>query len=214
MKYLFLSFIVVLCFVSCKKDSPAIESINTNNSSDSLTYQPKNAGSKWFYTRVSNILSIATIDSFYFTSLNYDTTAYGSSFHVFKDDFLGNQYIRQDAGKYYTIITNSTNKPQILVLDTSKNLNEWWQGGVNGNDTYSYKIVERIPSYSLDNFTFRNVIKVYGERVQSSGGVNTITLKGDVYYAQGVGQIKSDLTGLILGNPASAAIKIRRLDLK
>lgn len=211
MKYLFVSFIILISVSSCKKSSPAIESINTNNSSDSLTYQPKNAGSKWFYTRVTANI---TIDSFYFTSLNYDTTAYGSSFHVFKDDFLGNQYIRQDAGKYYTIITNSTNKPQILVLDTSKNLNEWWQGGVNGNDTYSYKIVERIPSYSLDNFTFRNVIKVYGERVQSSGGVNTITLKGDVYYAQGVGQIKSDLIGLLAGNPISVAIKIKRLDLK
>jgi hypothetical protein len=210
MKYLLLGFIILMSFISCKKNSPAIESINTNNSSDSLTYQPKNAGSKWFYTRVTNL----GIDSFYFTSLNYDTTAYGSSFHVFKDDFLGNQYIRQDAGKYYTIITNSTNKPQILVLDTSKNLNEWWQGGVNGNDTYSYKIVERIPSYSLDNFTFRNVIKVYGERVQNNGGVNTITLKGDVYYAQGVGNIKSDLVGIVGGLQISAAIKIKRLDLK
>jgi hypothetical protein len=214
MKYLFLSFIVVLCFMSCKKDSPAIESINTNNSSDSLTYQPKNAGSKWFYTRLTTTIITTNLDSFYFTSLNYDTTAYSSSFHVFKDDFLGNQYIRQDAGKYYTLLTGSTNKPQILVLDTSKNLNEWWQGGVNGNDTYSYKIVERIPSYTLDNFTFRNVIKVYGERVQNNGGVNTITLKGDVYYAQGVGNIKSDLIGTFLGNQITTAIKIRRLDLK
>jgi hypothetical protein len=210
MKYLLLCFMVLMCFISCKKSSPAIESINTNNSSDSLTYQPKNAGSKWFYTRVTTL----GIDSFYFTSLNYDTTAYGSSFHVFKDDFLGNQYIRQDGGKYYTIITNSTNKPQILVLDTSKNLNEWWQGGVNGNDTYSYKIVERIPSYSLDNFTFRNVIKVYGERVQNNGGVNTVTLKGDIYYAQGVGQIKSDLIFIIGGIQQQVAIKIKRLDLK
>jgi hypothetical protein len=214
MKYPLLGFIALMFIISCTKSSPAIESINTNNSSDSLTYQPKNAGSKWFYTRVTTILSIPTIDSFYFTSLNYDTTAYSSSFHVFKDDFLGNQYIRQDGGKYYTLLTASSNKPQILVLDTSKNLNEWWLGGVNGNDNYSYKIVERMPSYSLDNFIFRNVIKVYGERVQSSGGVNTITLKGDIYYAQGVGQIKSDLIGIIGGNPVNVAVKIRRLDLK
>jgi hypothetical protein len=210
MKYPLVGFIVLVFFFSCKKGNPPIENIQLNNSKDSLTYQPKTEGSRWLYTR--NIANL-TLDSFYFTSLSYDTTAYGSTFHVFKDDFQGNQYIRQDGGKYYTLITSSTNKPQVLVLDTSKSINEWWQGGVNGNDTYSYKIVEKIPLYTLDNFVFKNVYKVYGERTQNNAGVITTTLKGDIYYAQGVGQVKSDLIGIQGAVQIPVFIKIKKLFL-
>jgi hypothetical protein len=208
MKYLLLCFVIVLSFMACKK--PAIESINTNNSRDSLTYQPKVAGSKWTYVR--NALGQNV--TYNFTRLSYDSSAYGNPFPVFSSDIDANQYIRQDVNKYYTILTGSTLKPELLVLDVSKNINDSWVGGTNGNDTYTYTIKDKIPSYILDGFTFRNVIKVYSERRTTSGGTSTVTLSGNVYYAQGIGQIQLDGFVVLGGTQVPVSTKVINVDLK
>lgn len=198
----------LLCFVACKK--PAIEAINTNNTKDSLTYQPKVPGSRWIYVRTALGQNV----TYNFTRLTYDTSAYGNSFPVFSSDVDPNQYIRQDVNKYYTILTGSTLKPELLVLDVSKNVNESWVGGTNGNDTYTYTIKDKIPSYVLDGFTFKNVIKVYSERTTTSGGVTSVTLSGNVYYAQGIGQIQLDGYVVVSGNQVPVTTKVINVDLK
>ena len=207
MKYLIPIFICLLSFIACKKAT--IQSVNTNNSKDSLTYQPKVAGSKWVYRRT--IGGIQNTD-YTFICLSNDTTAYGSTFKSFSSDDNAtnklNQYIRQDGDKYYNILTGSTNKPQLLVLDAARNVNESWLGGVNGSDTYTYTMKEKIPVYVLDNFTFKNVLVVHLERT----GPNPIS--ADTYYAQGVGQVQSVGTVTIGGNNVSAVVKLQTLDLK
>ncbi len=208
MKYLMFPILSLLCFVACKK--PAIEAINTNNTKDSLTYQPKVPGSRWIYVRTALGQNV----TYNFTRLTYDTSAYGNSFPVFSSDVDPNQYIRQDVNKYYTILTGSTLKPELLVLDVSKNVNESWVGGTNGNDTYTYTIKDKIPSYVLDGFTFKNVIKVYSERTTTSGGVTSVTLSGNVYYAQGIGQIQLDGYVVVSGNQVPVTTKVINVDLK
>ena len=116
MKYILLIFTCLLSLIACKKST--IESIQTNNTRDSLTYQPKVPGSKWTYRRIVGGIQNTT---FTFLRLTTDTAAYSSSFQIFSSDDNTtsnlNQYVRQDGNKYYSILTGSTNKPQLLVLD-------------------------------------------------------------------------------------------------
>jgi len=207
MKYLFASFILFLSVTACKKAT--IDSINTNNTRDSLTYQPKVPGSKWTYRRTVGGIQNTT---FTFLRLTTDTTAYGSAFQTFSSDDNPsgnpNQHIRQDGNKYYSILTGSTNKPQLLVLDADKNVGESWLGGINGSDTYTYTMKEKIPSFQLDGFTFKNVLVVTLNRT----GPNPAT--GDTYYAQGVGQVKSTGTVTLGGITVSADVKVLTVDLK
>lgn len=203
MKYLISIIICLLSLVACKKST--IESINTNNSRDSLTYQPKVSGSKWVYKRIVGGVQSTTYS---FVRLSTDTVAYGSTFQTFSSDDNAtnqvNQYIRQESDKYYNILTASTNKPQLLVLDAAKNINESWVGGTNGSDTYTYTMKNKIPVYVLDGFTFKNVLVVHLER----SGPNP--LSGDTYYAQGIGQVQS--FGSAAGVPVN--VKLITLDLK
>lgn len=197
----------LISFSACKKTK--VESINTNNSRDSLTYQPKVPGSAWTYIRTVGGVSNTTYS---FVRLSTDTVAYGSTFQIFSSDDNAtsglNQYIRQDSLKYYSILTASTNKPQLLVLDASKNVNESWIGGVNGSDTYTFTMKEKIPVYVLDNFTFKNVLVVHLEK----SGPNPVS--GDTYYAQGVGQVKSEGTATVGGTTVSVNVKVITVDLK
>ena len=203
MKYFISIFISLLSLIACKKAT--IQSVNTNNSKDSLTYQPKVPGSKWTYRRT--IGGFQNTD-YTFIRLTTDTTAYGATFQSFSSDDNAtnkvNQYIRQEGNKYYNILTASTNKPQLLVLDAERNVNETWLGGVNGSDTYTYTMKQKIPVYTLDGFTFKNVLVVHLERT----GPNP--LSADTYYAQGVGQVQS--IGTI--NNINAVVKLLTLDLK
>ena len=207
MKYLLSIVVCLLSLIACKKAT--IESVNTNNSKDSLTYQPKVPGSKWVYRRT--IAGIQNTD-YTFIRLTTDTTAYGATFQSFSSDDNAtnklNQYIRQEGDKYYNILPASTNKPQLLVLDAARNVNESWLGGVNGSDTYTYTMKQKIPVYTLDGFTFKNVLVVHLERT----GPNP--LSGDTYYAQGVGQVQSIGTVNVGGNNVSATVKLITLDLK
>ncbi len=209
MKYVIGSFIVILVVISCKKAT--IETINTNNSRDSLTYQPKVPGSKWEYKRTIPSLPIFNL-TYKFLRLTTDTTAYGSTFQIFSSDDNStngvNQYIRQEGNKYYTILTNSTNKPALLVLDADKNVNESWLGGTNGTDTYTYTMKQKIPVYVLDNFTFKNVLVVHLDRT----GPNPLSV--DTYYAQGVGQVKSEGLFSFGGINANGEIKLINLYLQ
>jgi hypothetical protein len=209
MKYLLFLFTILLGFSACKKNT-VIESIETAvGSRDSLSYQPSVPGSTWLYTRTIPLL--APVD-YNFVSLNYDTSHLGFTFHVFSDDLNGNQYIRQDGGKYYTIFTPGTTKPQLLVLDTSKAINQSWVGGVNGDETFTYTIKEKIPSLVIDALTFRNVYRVYNERTKTLTGA--VTTSGDIFYAQGVGLIKSDLVIVNGGISYPVSIKIKRATIK
>ena len=207
MKYLILIFISLISLIACKKAT--IQSVNTNNTKDSLTYQPKVPGSKWTYRRT--IGGFQNTD-YTFIRLTTDTTAYGATFQSFSSDDNAtnkvNQYIRQEGNKYYNILTASTNKPQLLVLDAARNVNESWLGGVNGSDTYTYTMKEKIPVYTLDGFTFKNVLVVHLERT----GPNP--LSADTYYAQGVGQVQTVGTVTVGGNNVSAVVKLLTLDLK
>ena len=207
MKALIFSLVMLVFLVACNK--PKIESIDTNNSSDSLSYQPKIPGSKWTYRRTIGGFQNVTYN---IIRLSTDTVAYSSTFQIFGSDDNttnnANQYFRQDGDKYYNILTASTNKPQILFLDASKNVNESWLGGVNGSDTYTFTMKQKISSYVLDNFTFKNVLVVHLERT----GPNPIS--ADTYYAQGVGQVKSD--GTVTGGNISTTVNVKviTVDLK
>ncbi len=205
MKYCYLIIAVtIVFFTSCKK--PKIESVNTNNSKDSLTYQPSVSGSRWTYERV---VAGITSTTYNYERLNKDTLAWGSTYNVFSNDGdnYGNQYFRNSNGKYYNLLSASTNKPEILILDTTKNIGESWLGGVNGSDTYTYTMKQKISSYQLDGFTFRNVLVVHAERTNGSG---SSTLSGDTYYAQGVGQVQT--IGTVSG--VGINIKLKTVDLK
>ena len=203
MKYLIPVLFCLLSLIACKKAT--IQSVNTNNTRDSLTYQPKVPGSKWVYKRVVGGVQSTT---YTFIRLSTDTVAYGSTFQSFSSDDnatnMVNQYIRQEGDKYYNILTASTNKPQLLVLDAARNINESWLGGMNGSDTYTYTMKDKIPIYNLDGFTFKNVLVVHLDRT----GPNPIS--ADTYYAQGVGQVQS--IGTV--NAISAIVKLQTLDLK
>jgi hypothetical protein len=204
MKYLLSILICISFFVACKK--PKIESVNTNNSVDSLTYQPKVPGSRWTYTKT---IFLSNSD-YNFLRLTTEATINGKTYPVFYSDdptIGGEQYIRQDGDKYYSVLTASTTKPELLVLDVSKNVNESWVGGVNGSDTYTYTMKEKYPFYALDNFIFKNVLRI--GQVRTNGSGNT-TLSGDTYYAQGIGMVKTD--GTISGIPVS--IKLKSIDLR
>ncbi len=201
MKYLTIVVLLSLALLACKK--PVVESVVTNNSRDSLTYQPSVVGSRWTYSR--NALGVNT--NYNFIRLTTDTTINGEVFNMFNSDIDGTQYIRKSNGKYYSILTASTNKPALLVLDTAKNINESWVGGVNGSDTYTYTMKQKIPVYVLDGFTFKNVLVVHAERTTTSG---TSTLSADTYYAQGIGQVKTE--GVVSGIPGT--IKLISVDLK
>ncbi len=204
MKYLFL--ISIVFFAACKK--PKIESVNTNNSADSLTYQPKVPGSRWTYTRTTPLGN----SDYNFLRLTTEATINGKIYPIFYSDdsnpsIGGEQYIRQDGDKYYSVLTASTTKPELLVLDVSKNINESWIGGVNGSDTYTYTMKEKYPIFLLDNFIFKNVLIIGQVRTNGSGN---ITLSGDTYYAQGIGMILT--SGSISGIPVS--IKLKSIDLR
>ena len=203
MKYPISILILIALIASCNK--PKIISVNLNNSRDSLTYQPSVPGSKWTYRRTIAAVSVTNYD---FTRTSTDTSVSGKMFKVYSSTSGdGNQYIRQDAGKYYSIFTASTNKPELLILDTARRVGETWLGGVNGSDTYNFTMKEKIPIYQLDGFTFKNVLVVRQERTNGSG---TVTLQGDTYFAQGVGQVYS--VGSASGIPVT--VKLLTLDLK
>ncbi len=207
MKYILPIIIPLLSMVACKKAT--IQSVNTNNSRDSLTYQPKVPGSKWVYKRTIGGIQNTT---YTFIRLSTDTVIYSSTFQTFSSDDNAtngvNQYIKQEGDKYYNILTASTNKPQLLFLDAARNINESWLGGVNGSDTYTFTMKDKIPIYVLDGFTFKNVLVVHLERT----GPNP--LSGDTYYAQGVGQVQSIGKVNVSGNNLSANVKLITLDLK
>lgn len=207
MKILYLLFASLFLISACKKAK--IESVNTNNSKDSLTYQPKVPGSVWTYRRT--VGGIQNTD-FTFVRLAADTTAYGSIFQVFSSDDNStnglNQYTRQDGNKYYNILTASTNKPQLLILDAAANVGDTWLGGTNGSDTYTFSMKQKIPIYTLDNFTFKNVLVVHLDRT----GPNP--LSADTYYAQGVGQVKSEGTISFGGITTSINLKVLTVNLK
>ena len=203
MKYTISILILIALIASCNK--PKIISVNLNNSRDSLTYQPSVPGSKWTYRRTIAAVSVTNYD---FIRTSADTSVNGKMFKVYSSTSGdGNQYIRQDAGKYYSIFTASTNKPELLILDTARRVGETWLGGVNGSDTYNFTMKEKIPIYQLDGFTFKNVLVVRQERTNGSG---TVTLQGDTYFAQGVGQVYS--VGSASGIPVT--VKLLTLDLK
>jgi hypothetical protein len=202
-------FVVIVFTASCKKEKP-IEAINTNNSRDSLTYQPYVPGSEWKYSRLATGFFERTVTT---TRLNRDTILNSKTYQVYSNtgDILSNYYEifnRQDGSKYFQIVPNSTNATEVMVLDTTKAVNETWIGGVNGNDQYSYTIVQKFPTYVLDNFTFRNVYKVYAERRKLSTQV--LTDSGNTFYAQGIGLIYSDAT--IQG--ITGSLKLISLNLK
>lgn len=198
-----LALICLLILSACKK--PKIENIQTNNTRDSLTYQPKVAGSKWTYNRyAAGGLSNTNYD---FIRRATDSSYLGKIFNLYDNNADGLQLLRQEGNKYYQVLTASTNKPELLVLDTDKNIGESWVGGTNGSDTYSYSITQKIPLYALEGFNFKNTIVVHQERKNSSGN---ITLNVDSYYAQGVGLVKSEGTVSGIG----VTIKLLVLDLK
>ena len=207
MKTFIFSFVLLISLAACKKTK--IESVNMNNSSDSLSYQPKVPGSKWSYIRTVGGFQNTTYN---LLRLSTDTISYGSTFQIFSSNDnstnSANQYFRQEGDKYYSILTASTNKPQILFLDAAKNVNETWVGGVNGTDTYTFTMKQKIASYSLDNFTFKNVLVVHLDR----SGPNP--LSADTYYAQGIGQVKSEGTVTGGGVTASVNVKVLTVDLK
>ncbi len=66
---------------------------------------------------------------------------------------------------------------------------------------------QKLPTYSLDGFTFKNVLVINQKRTKPDG---TITLNGNTFYAQGVGQVKSE--GTVSG--VSVTIKLISVDLK
>ncbi len=207
MKYLIPILFCIFWIIACKKAT--IQTVNTNNTRDSLTYQPKVPGSKWTYRRTVGGIQNTT---FTFLRLDRDTAAYSNTFQIFSSDDNTtsnlNQYIRQTGNKYYSILTGSTNKPELLVLDADKNVGESWTGGVNGSDTYTYTMKEKIPSFQLDGFTFKNVLVVTLNRT----GPNPAT--GDTYYAQGVGQVKSTGTATAGGFTVQVDVKVLTVDLK
>ena len=207
MKYILAIIVCSLSLFACKKAK--IKSVNTNNSRDSLTYQPKVPGSKWVYSR---IIAGVQKSTYTFIRLTTDTVLYNSTFQIFSSDDQAtnnaNQYIRQDGDKYYNILTASTNKPELLVLDAARNINESWLGGVNGNDNYTYTMKDKIPVYVLDGFTFKNVLVVHLEKT----GPNSFS--GDTYYAQGVGQVQSIGKASSGGPTVSVTVKLITLDLK
>ncbi len=197
MKYIyFISVVTILFFASCKKTK--IESVNLNNSRDSLTYQPSVLGSRWTYERVVAGLGTSIYN---YVRLSQDTVAWGSTYNVFSNDGdnYGNQYLRNSNGKYYNLLSASTNKPEILILDTAKNVGESWLGGINGSDTYTYTMFQKISSFQLDGFTFRNVLVVHAERTTNGA----LTLSGNSYYAQGIGLVQT------IGTVSGIAVNIK-----
>ncbi|MEZ5046854.1 MAG: hypothetical protein R2831_07660 [Chitinophagaceae bacterium] len=202
MKYLLLILPVIVIFSSCKKTK--ITSVNTNNSVDSLTYQPSVAGSKWTYQLIVSGIPTSTYNT---TCTEKDSVINAKTYKVFNSDNDGLQFFRRNGDEYYTVLTTSTNKTELLVLDASKNINDTWVGGVNGSDTYTYTLTEKHPTFALDGFNFKNVLVVH--QVRKDGGGNT-TLEADTWYAQGIGQIKSE--GTLLGN--SLVAKLIAVELK
>lgn len=168
---------------SCKKT--VIDTVDTTETKDTLTYQPVSAGSQWTYNLSVNGIPYQTYKS---TSLEFDSTFNGRTYHVFDSEVDGRQYTRKNGNKYYTVLTSSTNYTEICLLDADKNVNETWIGGVNGSDTYEYTMLEKHPSFVLDNFTFKDVLVVKQEK--KDGGGN-ITLSSTNYYALGIGMIQS-----------------------
>ncbi len=187
--------------VACKKSK--VDSVNTNDSRDSLTYQPNVAGSKWSYQMT---LGGVLKSDYNVTCLNYDSVINGRTYRVFNDEKQGLQFIRQDGDQYFSVITAAANKTELMIIDASKAVGESWVGGVNGNDTYTYTMSAKYPTYDLDGFTFKNVLKIYQERKNG----NNVTLSGDSYYAQGVGNILID--GKVSG--VSTYVKLTSVDLK
>ncbi len=79
--------------------------------------------------------------------------------------------------------------------------------GFIARDTYTFTMKEKIPIYQLDGFTFKNVLVVNQQR---TNGSNNVTLDGDTYFAQGVGQVYS--IGTVSG--LAVTVKLITLDLK
>lgn len=198
-----IALLILFTLIACKK--PKIEKIETNNSSDSLTYQPKVAGSKWTYNRYA-AGGLSNRD-YNFIRRSDDSLYRGKTFNLYDSEIDGLQLLRQEGNKYYQVLTASTNKPPLLVLDVDKNIGESWVGGVNGSDTYTYVITQKLPVYVLDGFTFRNTIVVNQIRTNTSGN---ITMDVDTYYAQGVGLVKSEGSVSSFG----VTIKLLVLDLR
>ncbi len=106
------------------------------------------------------------------------------------------------------ILTASTNKPELLILDAAKNVGESWLGGVNGTNTYTFTMQEKIPVYVLDGFTFKNVLVVHLEKTGPSPA------SVDTYFAQGIGQVKSEGTITGSGITVSVKVKVITVDIK
>lgn len=199
---IFLVFIA-LCLGACKKSK--IKSVNTNNTADSLSYQPFVPDSKWTYEFTLMNVSKSNYDV---VRLNYDSTINGHVYNVFNDGKQGLQFYRQDGKKYYSVLTTAANLTEVNHLDASKNVGESWSS-VNGSDTYTYTMAEKFTTYVVDGFTFNNVLKVSMQRTDGNDN-NKVTMSGDTFYAQGVGMIISD--GKV--GPLDIDIKVLTVDLK
>ncbi len=202
MRTCFFLILISFCLISCQKEK--IQSIETNNSRDSLTYQPATEGSTWQYNRI--VAGLSSVD-YNFICTGRDTVINSKTYRVYSNDVDGTQFLRRDVNKYYQVLTASTNKPELLVLDADKNVGESWVGGINGSDTYTYTMKEKIPAYVLDGFTFRNVLVIRQVRTNTSGAT---TLDVDTHYAQGVGLVKT--SGTVSG--FSVVGKLIRLNLR
>lgn len=189
MRYSFILLSTIILFnLSCKKSPSTL----VTSTKDTLTYQPITADSKWEY---DVFVGGVKTSSNSVICLSRDTTFNAKSYDVFlnmPDSTFS--YNRASGANYYNVLSTSTNKTELLILDTTKNIGETWVGGTNGSDTYNYTITEKLTNYLQDGVTYKRVLKVSQERKNASGNV---TLSGDTYYAQGVGQIK--IAGQISG---------------
>lgn len=185
---------LAICFVwiisahltSCKKST--LKSVNNTGSIDSLSYQPNQAGSTWKFDIYLQGIKNGTKT---IVCQSYDSTINNKVYDVMMNNDGSLDFTRRDQDKYYTVLTASTNKTELCVLDVSKSNNQEWIGGVNGTDTYYYTIVERQSSQVINGITLKNTIKVFNQRKNASGNV---TLSGYAYYAQGIGNYKNEGT--------------------
>jgi hypothetical protein len=194
--------LIIICNFACKKKKPVVLPTVTK---DSLTYQPHIADSKWTYDLfISGIKnSVSTV-----TRVHLDSSFNGIVYNVYYNE-PENKYSfsREQAGKYYNVLATSTNKTELIVLDTTKNINETWHGGINGSDNYFYTITEKLIDYNLNGTIYKRVLKVFQERKDAGGNV---TLSGNTWYAKGVGQIQTE--GTIIGIPIE--LKLTTVDIK
>lgn len=185
--FLLTSVIVILLLSACKKPTTT-PSVTITDTRDTLTYQPITANSKWTYKAYINNLLYQTYEV---TCLDKDSTINNKVYRVYDSEVEGLQFNRRAAEKYYTVLTTSTNKTELLILDATQTIGASWVGGVNGTDTYTYTVEDILPSYQFGTFTFTNVYVINQVRTDNN---NNVTLTAKTWHAQGIGIIKSEGT--------------------